>query len=72
MRFKPVFGKRTLKTMFAVFLCAMIYILLKLVAKLDFVSDRFAFKWYNPFFASIATAYSVYPTKKESISQARR
>lgn len=72
MRFKPVFGKRTLKTMLAVFLCAMIYILLKLVAKLDFVSDRFAFKWYNPFFASIATAYSVYPTKKESISQAKR
>ncbi len=71
-RIKFVLGKRTIKTTLAVFCCCMLYLLLKLLEKTSLFSDDFAYKWYNPFFASIATAYSIHKSKKESIIQAKR
>ncbi len=35
------------------------------------VPSNFAFSWYNPFFAGIATAYSVHASKGASINQAK-
>ena len=64
-------GLRTVKTCISVFICLMIYVLLMLIEKLDFVPDNFAFCWFNPFFAGIATAYSVHSSKKKSIEQAK-
>ncbi len=71
-RIKFVIGKRTLKTTLAVFCCCMLYLLLKLLESTKYFADDFAYKWYNPFFASIATAYSIHKSKKESIIQAKR
>lgn len=64
-------GMRTIKTAVSIFICLMIYLLLKTIELIPGVSDDFAFKWYNPFFAGIATAYSVYPGKKKSVEQAK-
>lgn len=68
--FKRV-GLRTIKTAISIFICLMIYLILKTVEYIDGVEENFAFKWYNPFFAAIATAYSVYPNKKKSLEQAK-
>lgn len=64
-------GLRTIKTAISIFICLMIFMLLKTVELIPGVPADFAFKWYNPFFAGIATAYSVYPGKKKSMEQAK-
>lgn len=64
-------GLRTIKTAVSVFFCLLFYILLKLFELIPGVSDDFAYSWYNPFFAGIATAYSVHASKSASISQAK-
>lgn len=64
-------GLRTVKTAICVFCCLLFFILLKLFELIDGVPDNFAFSWYNPFFAAIATAYSVHASKSASINQAK-
>lgn len=64
-------GLRTIKTAISIFLCLCIFLLLKGIESLPGIADNFAFKWYNPFFAGIATAYSVHPGKKKSVEQAK-
>ena len=64
-------GLRMIKTAIAVFICLMIYILLKLIERLPMVNDDFAYSWYNPFFAGLATAYSLHSSKRESLAQAK-
>lgn len=68
--FKRV-GMRTIKTAISIFICLMIFLGLKAIEYIPGVEKNFAFKWYNPFFAGIATAYSVYPGKKKSLEQAK-
>lgn len=64
-------GLRTIKTSICVFCCLLVFILLKLFEFIDGVPDDFAFSWYNPFFAAIATAYSVHASKSASLNQAK-
>lgn len=64
-------GLRTIKTAICVFLCLMVFILLKLLEYIPGVQKNFAFSWYNPFFAGLATAYSVHASKSASINQAK-
>lgn len=64
-------GLRTIKTAISVFFCLLFYILLKLFEFIPGVPDDFAFSWYNPFFAGIATAYSVHSSKMASLKQAK-
>lgn len=64
-------GMRMVKTAISVFICLMLFLLLKTIELIPGVEDNFAFKWYNPFFAAIATAYSVYPNRAKSLEQAK-
>ncbi|MDE7161313.1 MAG: HAD hydrolase family protein [Anaeroplasmataceae bacterium] len=64
-------GLRTIKTAICVFCCLLVFILLKLFEYIPGVPDGFAFSWYNPFFAGIATAYSVHASKSASLNQAK-
>lgn len=64
-------GLRIVKTAFAVFLCLTLYVLLKTIEYIPGVPENFAFNWYNPFFAGIAAAYSIHPSKKASLRQAK-
>lgn len=64
-------GMRTVKTAISIFICLMIFLLLKTIEYIPGVEENIAFKWYNPFFAAIATAYSIYPGKKKSVQQAK-
>ncbi|HRF71079.1 MAG TPA: hypothetical protein PKV66_06590, partial [Candidatus Pelethenecus sp.] len=64
-------GLRTIKTAICVFLCLMVFIILKLFEYIPGMPDNFAFSWYNPFFAGLATAYSVHASKAASINQAK-
>ena len=64
-------GLRSIKTALAVFICLTIYVLLKTIEYIPGVPDNFAFNWYNPFFAGIAAAYSIHPSKKASLRQAK-
>ena len=64
-------GMRTIKTAISIFICLMIFLLLKTIEYIPNVEENIAFKWYNPFFAAIATAYSIYPGKKKSLEQAK-
>ena len=66
----PRIGLRMIKTAISVFLCLMFYIVLKLFEYIPGVDDNLAYNWYNPFFAGIATAYSIHATKEASIKQA--
>ncbi len=70
MKIKKI-GLRTIKTAIAVFLCCMFYFALQLIELINGVPDDLAFTIYNPFFASIATAYSIGSTRKKSLSQAK-
>ena len=62
---------RTIKTLISIFLCLMIYVLIKAICKVADADKDYAFLWFNPFFASIAAAYSIYPNKKKSLEQAK-
>lgn len=64
-------GLRTIKTAVSVFGCLFVFILLKLFEWIPGVPKDFAFSWYNPFFAGIATAYSVHSSKSASLNQAK-
>ena len=64
-------GMRTIKTLIAIFICLMLYVLIKAVCKITDANKDYAFLWFNPFFASIAAAYSIYPNKKKSLEQAK-
>ena len=59
-------GLRIGKTAIAVFLCLTLYVVLKTIEYIPGVPENFAFNWYNPFFAGIAAAYSIHPSKKAS------
>ena len=64
-------GLRIVKTALAVFICLTLYVLLKTIEYIPGVPDNFAFNWYNPFFAGIAAAYSIHPSKQASLRQAK-
>lgn len=64
-------GLRTIKTSISILICLGIYLGLKCLELLPNTPENFAFILYNPFFASIATAYSIYPNKKKSVEQAK-
>ncbi|MDE5715591.1 MAG: HAD hydrolase family protein [Anaeroplasmataceae bacterium] len=64
-------GLRTIKTAISVFGCLLFFILLKLFEFIPGVPDNFAYSWYNPFFAGIATAFSVHASKSASLNQAK-
>ena len=64
-------GLRIVKTALAVFMCLTLYVLLKTIEYIPGVPKNFAFNWYNPFFAGIAAAYSIHPSKKASLRQAK-
>ncbi|MDD4212553.1 MAG: HAD hydrolase family protein [Bacilli bacterium] len=61
-----LFGLRNIKTAVAVFICLMVNILLIVI-----FDQTFALTWYSPFFAGIATAYSVQVDHSSSARQAR-
>ena len=64
-------GLRIVKTALAIFLCLTLYVILKTIEYIPGVQSNFAFNWYNPFFAGIAAAYSIHPSKKASLRQAK-
>ena len=64
-------GLRTLKTAICVFICAMIYVILRFIDDKSKTDFHFSYVLYSPFFAGIATAYSLYPDKKRSLIQAK-
>lgn len=64
-------GLRTIKTSISILICLGIYLGLKCIELIPDTPENFAFIVYNPFFASIATAYSIYPNKKKSVEQAK-
>lgn len=64
-------GLRTIKTLISIFICLMIFLLLKGLCELCGAPKDYAFLWYNPFFAAIATAYSISTNRKSSIRQAK-
>lgn len=64
-------GLRIVKTALAVFICLTLYVLLKTIEYIPGVPENFAFNWYNPFFAGIAAAYSIHPSKRASLRQAK-
>ena len=67
----PRIGLRNIKTAIAVFLCLALFIVLMGIDYLINGSFIQATKWYTPFFASIAAAYSVAPNKESSLKQAK-
>lgn len=66
-----IIGMRTVKTAIAVFLCLLIFVILKLVELAPGVDEGFAFNWYNPFFGGLATCYSLQSTRQKSVEQAK-
>ncbi len=64
-------GLRTIKTAISIAICLLIFLGLKCFELIDGVPESFAFMVYNPFFASIATAYSLHSNKNKSIEQAK-
>jgi hypothetical protein len=60
-------GLRTIKTSISILICLGIYLGLKCVELIPNMPENLAFIIYNPFFAAIATAYSIYPNKKKSV-----
>lgn len=61
-----LFGLRSIKTAIAVFICLTTSLLLSLI-----FGQTFAATWFSPFFAGIATAYSVQADHATSTLQAR-
>jgi len=68
-------GLRTIKTALSIGLGMLFYILLRILDKYTGLYDQptgFRFSdFFSPFFAGIAAAYSLYPSKKQSIAQAK-
>lgn len=61
----PKIGLRNIKTCIAIFICAITYVVLMLISK------DFADSWYTPFFAGLATTYSIHQDKEKSFLQAK-
>lgn len=68
---RKIIGLRTIKTAVAILLCLVFYLLLKSFEYIPGCPKNFAYTWYNPFFAGIATAYSVHASKESSLTQAK-
>lgn len=73
-------GLRTVKTAISIGFCMLLYVLFKTLdttIKINGISlyaqsEGFRFSdFYSPFFAGIAAAYSLYPSRKQSIAQAK-
>ncbi len=68
-------GLRTIKTALSIGLGMLFYILLRLLDQgLNLYNNPTGFRFsdfFSPFFAGIAAAYSLYPSKKQSIAQAK-
>ena len=73
-------GMRTIKTAISICIGLLIYIIFKLLDSkilingVSLYSRKTGFRFsdfYSPFFAGIAAAYSLYPSKKQSIAQAK-
>ena len=64
-------GLRTIKTAISVGICCLIFIILRAIEYSCGSEFKFSYVLYSPFFAGIATAYSLYPDKKRSLSQAK-
>lgn len=64
-------GLRTFKTSISIFICLLFFIILKSFEYIPGCPENFAYTWYNPFFAGIATAYSIHSSKEVSIRQAK-
>lgn len=71
----PKIGLRNIKTAISVFICVAIYLAIALFANIFYKSfDKsilLATEIYTPFFACIATAYSVHTDKGKSVAQAK-
>lgn len=71
----PKIGLRNIKTAISVFICVAIYLAIALFANIFYKSfDKsilLATEMYTPFFACIATAYSVHTDKGKSVAQAK-
>ena len=64
-------GGRIIKTSISISICIFLYFAFKCLEFIPGCPDNLAFIIYNPFFAGIATAYSIYPDKKSSYQQAK-
>ncbi len=64
-------GRRIIKTSISISICVFLYFAFKCLEFIPGCPDNLAFIIYNPFFAGIATAYSIYPDKKSSFQQAK-
>ncbi len=68
-------GLRTIKTAISIGLGMLFYILLRIIDdKTGLYNQQTGFRFsdfFSPFFAGIAAAYSLYPSKKQSFSQAK-
>ncbi len=64
-------GLRTVKTAVAILLCLVIFIVLKAFEFIPGVDSDFAITWFNPFFAGLATAYSMQSSRTKSIELAK-
>ena len=68
-------GLRTIKTAISIGLGMLFYILLRIIDdKTGLYNQQTGFRFsdfFSPFFAGIAAAYSLYPSKKQSYSQAK-
>ena len=68
-------GLRTLKTALSIGLGMLFYIILRIIDQTSGLYQKpegFRFSdFFSPFFAGIAAAYSLYPSKKQSLAQAK-
>ena len=70
----PKIGMRIIKTMIAVFISILIYVLLMLLNKVLGLKEtdvNAPTTLYTPFFAAIAAAYALHKDKKSSLNQAK-
>ena len=67
----PTIGLRNIKTAISVVICLFIFIIVLGINYACTGSFVGATKWYTPFFAALASAYSVATSKQESLRQAK-
>lgn len=68
---KKIVGLRMVKTAIAIMLCLCFYLGLKALEYIPGCPQDFAYTWFNPFFAGIASAYSIHASKSQSLHQAK-
>ena len=64
-------GMRIVKTSISISICLFLYFAIKCLEFIPGCPENLAYVIYSPFFAGIATAYSIYPDKKSSFTQAK-